>query len=93
MFPGRVTTGIAVMHEPDIACDMLLQNHDVAGSHRRHAGRRGSSREPAPIGRKVQFGNDPTKFVQRCLASAECVRASCRTTSDDSGVGANVIWD
>jgi len=30
MFAGRVAAGIAVMHVPDIAGDMLLQDHDVA---------------------------------------------------------------
>ena len=30
MFAGGVTAGIAVMHIPDIAGDLLLQNHDVA---------------------------------------------------------------
>ena len=42
VFAGHVTSGIAVMHVPDVAGDLLLQNHDVAGSNRRHARRRRS---------------------------------------------------
>lgn len=61
MLSGHVTAGIAVMHIPDAAGDMLLQDHDVARSNRRHARRRGSARETAPIGGEIQMGNDSTK--------------------------------
>jgi hypothetical protein len=30
MFSGYVTAGIAVMHVPNVAIDVMLQNHDVA---------------------------------------------------------------
>jgi hypothetical protein len=76
MFSGHVTAGIAIMHVPDVTSDMLLQNHDVASSNRRHSRRRDSAGETAPIAGEIQLGNDPTKPEQRCLAPAERVRAS-----------------
>ena len=82
MFPGHVTPGIAVVHVPDIASDLLLQNHDVTRSNRRHAGRRGSARETAPIAGEIQLGNDPSKAEQRRLAATEGVRASRGPTAD-----------
>jgi len=30
MFARHMTTGIAVMHVPDISADLLLQYHDMA---------------------------------------------------------------
>jgi hypothetical protein len=53
VFSGNVTAGIAVMHVPDVASDMLLQNHDVASSNRRHTHRRGGARETTPIAGEV----------------------------------------
>jgi len=88
-----VAAGIAVMDVPDVAIDVLLQNHDVTGSNRRHARRRSRTREPTPIRRQIELGDDPTKFVQRGLASAERVWASPRTTSDDPRVGPRIAGD
>jgi hypothetical protein len=89
MFSGNVTAGIAVMDVPDVTGDMLLQNHDVASSNRRHAHRRGGARETTPIAGEIQLGNDPSKFEQRGLAPTKRMRASGRTTADDPFVS----WD
>jgi len=83
MFSGGVAAGIAVMHVPNIAGELVLQNHDMARSNGRHARCRGRARETAPVGREIQFGNDTTEFVQRRLAAAERVRASGRTSADN----------
>ena len=93
MFTRRVAARIAVMYQPDIAGDVLLQNHDVTRSNRRHARCRSSARETTPIRRQIQFGNDPSKLVQRCLASAERVRASGRTSTDDSLADLHIASD
>ena len=93
MLSRDVTAGIAVMHVPDIARDLLLQDHDMAGANSRHAGSRSRAREAAPVGGEIQFGDDPTEFVQRRLASAERVRASRRATADDSFVGLNIAYE
>ena len=53
MLSGHVTAGIAVMHIPDAAGDMLLQDHDVARSNRRHTRCGCRSRKTAPIGREI----------------------------------------
>ena len=81
MFAGRVAAGIAVMHVPDIAGDLVLQNHHVAGPNGGHARRRGRAREAAPVAGEIQFGNDAAELVQRCFASAEPVRAPRRTST------------
>ena len=86
MFSGHVAARIAVMHVPDIAADVLLQNHDVSRSNRRHARRRGGAREMAPIAGEIQLGNNSTKAEQRGFAPTECVRASRRATADRSFV-------
>jgi hypothetical protein len=61
VFTGHVTAGIAIVHVPDVTGDMLLQNHDMARSYRRHARRRSSPWKTPPIGREIQFWNDPAK--------------------------------
>ena len=53
VFSGQMTAGIAVMHIPDAARDMPLQDHDVARSNRRHTRCGCRSRKTAPIGRKI----------------------------------------
>lgn len=79
----HVTAGIAVVHVPDVARDMLLENHDVAGPNRRHARRRRGARKASPIAGKIQFGNDVTEAVKGSLAAAERMRTSRGTTADD----------
>jgi hypothetical protein len=93
MFAGRVTAGIAVMHVPDIAGDVLLQDHDVALPNRGHAGPGGRAREATPVGGEIQFGDDAAELVQRRLASAERVRASRRTSADNSFADLNIASD
>lgn len=88
-----MTARITVVHVPDVATKVLLQNHDVAGSNRRHARRRGRARETAPVGGEIQFGNDATEFVKRRFASAERVRASRRTSADNSFADLNIASD
>jgi hypothetical protein len=74
VLPGDVPPGIAVVHVPDIAGDMRLQDHDVSRSHRRHARPRGRARVTAPVGGEFQLGNDFAEAVQRRLAAAERMR-------------------
>jgi len=93
MFPGCVAAGIAVMHVPDIAGDLVLQNHDVAGSNRRHARRRSRARKAAPVAGEIEFGNDATELVQRRFASTERVRASRRASTYDFLADLNAARD
>jgi hypothetical protein len=83
MLARHVTAGIAIMCRPDVSVDLLLQDHDVAGANRGHAGCRRGARKAAPVRREVQFRNDPPKLVEGRFAATERVRASCRATADD----------
>ena len=64
------------MHKPDIARDLLLQDHDVAGTDRSHARRGIGPRKATPVRGEIELGNDAAELVERCFAAAEGVRAS-----------------
>src|ERR1700751_4892020 len=83
MFARDMTAGIAVMDIPDVTFDLLLQDHDVACTHRRHARGRRGTRKASPIAGEIKVGDDMPEFVERGLASAERVRASGGTAADD----------
>ena len=82
MLSGEVTAGIAVVHQPDITRNMLLENHDVTSGDRSHARGGSGTGETPPIRREIEFRNDAAKLVERRLASTERVRATRRAKAD-----------
>jgi hypothetical protein len=53
VFSRYVTTGITIMYVPNIAGDLLLKDHDVTPSNRRHAGRWSSARKTTPVSGEI----------------------------------------
>src|SRR6516165_5837603 len=72
VFACDMAAGIAVMRVPDVAVEVLLQDHDMAGADRRHARPGSSTGKPPPTGCEIQLRNDAAKPIQRRLASAKC---------------------
>jgi hypothetical protein len=82
-----MAAAIRVVNQPLIPGDVALEHEDMPAPCRHHVRSWCCTREPQPVGGKVQCRDDPAKHIQRCAAAAKGVRTAARTPAQNNCAG------